>query len=93
MTVRIVDPRAHRLREGFPVKHLSTLDGVVLGLLNNSKSNAALLLDLVAERLELRVRLGGIVRAEKQTPTNAAPDGVYGELERECGAVLFASAD
>lgn len=90
---KIVSPRAHRLRVGRPISRISSLDGVKLGLLSNTKPNADLLLDLVAERIGTRVALAGVVRTAKVVPSSPAPAEVYGELERECGAVIFASAD
>ena len=89
----VLSPRAHRLRVGREVTPLAALDGVTLGLLSNSKPNATFLLDLVAERIASRVDLAGIVRTSKLVPSSPAPEDVYTELERECGAVIFASAD
>jgi hypothetical protein len=87
-----VSPEAHRVVVGRSGVPLATLEGVTLGLLCNSKPNAQLLLDAVAEGLGERVRLAGIVRDSKAAPTSAAPPEVYANLAARCGAVIFASA-
>ena len=89
----VVSPRARRHRRGKPLTPLRTLDGIVLGLLDNSKPNAPLLLDFVEQGIRSRIEIGRTVRASKPTPSSPAPETVYRDLERECGAVLFASAD
>lgn len=91
MTVYL-SPVAHRLQEGNRVTPLGSLEGVTLGLLCNSKPNAQLLLDAVADGIAKRVRLAGVVRDSKVAPTSAAPDEVYANLADRCGAVIFASA-
>jgi hypothetical protein len=87
-----VSPEAHRVVVGHRTVPLPTLEGVTLGLLCNSKPNAQMLLDAVAEGIAERVRLAGIVRDSKAAPTNAAPQEVYANLAERCGAVIFASA-
>jgi hypothetical protein len=66
---------------------------VTLGLFHNSKPNAALLLDEVANFITARAVLGGIVRASKPLPGEPASDNVYDTLAERCGAVIFAAAD
>lgn len=87
-----VSPRAHRVVTGRRTRPLGSLEGVTLGLLCNSKPNARLLLDAVAEGIAGRVALRGIVRESKVAPTSAAPPEVYSRLAERCGAVIFASA-
>ena len=87
-----VSPEARRLARAPGGAPLRTLEGVTLGLLCNSKPNAQLLLDVVAEGIAARVQLAGVVRDAKAAPTSAAPPEVYANLAGRCGAVIFASA-
>ena len=87
-----VSPEAHRFSSGTPPTPIDTLAGVTLGLFCNSKPNAQLLLDTVAEGIAERVPLAGVVRDSKPAPTSAAPPEVYANLADRCGAVIFASA-
>lgn len=87
-----VSPEAHRYVAGRRTVPLRTLQGITLGLLCNSKPNAQMLLDAVAEGIGARVELAGIVRDSKAAPTSAAPPEVYANLAERCGAVIFASA-
>lgn len=89
---RFVVPVAHRARLDRGVTRLGSLDGVTLGLLCNSKPNAQLLLDTVAEEIGTRVSLAEVVRDSKVAPSNGAPEHVYANLAARCGAVIFASA-
>ena len=72
---------------------LMSLEGVNVGLFNNSKPNAALLLDEVAVAVGARVRLGELFRTSKPLPGEPAGDSVYDTLAERCGAVIFAAAD
>lgn len=91
--ISIVSPQPSRLVKRRTITRLSSLDGVTLGLLCNSKPNAQVLLDAVAEAIGERVNLAGVIRTSKAIPSSAAPDEVYELLAQQCGAVLFASAD
>ena len=95
-----ISPRARKvqvestdLRAKAMANTLASLDGVTIGLFNNSKPNAALLLDEVASLIGGRAALGGIVRESKPLPGEPAPDLVYDTLAERCGAVIFAAAD
>jgi hypothetical protein len=87
-----VAPVANRATSRRGVNRLASLEGVTLGLLCNSKPNAQLLLDTVAEEIGARVELAGIVRDAKAHPSSGAPEHVYSNLAERCGAVIFASA-
>lgn len=91
--ITILSPQPDRLVKRRAISPLSSLDGVTLGLLCNSKPNAQVLLDAVAEAIAEKINLAGIVRASKAIPSSAAPDDVYDSLAQQCGAILFASAD
>ena len=88
-----VSPRAHQVLTPRGINRLRSLDGVTLGLLCNSKPNAQVLLDEVADGIAGRFSVAGIVRDRKASPSEPAPAEVYVNLASRCGAVIFASAD
>lgn len=63
-----------------------------LGLLDNSKDNARLLLGLIGERVraEMDVQL---IERRKNAATLGAPEDMLNELAREADCVLTAMAD
>jgi hypothetical protein len=69
----------------------ATLDGVTLGILNNSKPNSLRLQEHVAERLAKRFRLAGIVT--KQKPNAAVGAEKLDVWARGVGAVVTAIGD
>jgi hypothetical protein len=93
MRTEFISPRAHRRATPHGLNRLESLEGVTLGLLCNSKPNAQLLLDVVADEVGERVRLNGIFRTHKAVPSEGAPPEVYTTLAERCGAVIFATAD
>jgi hypothetical protein len=92
-SIRVFSPQSQRLITRRTITSLSSLEGITLGLLCNSKPNAQVLLDAVAEAISEQVNLAGIVRASKAIPSSAAPEETYATLAETCGAVIFASAD
>jgi len=89
----IVSPRAHQVIVASRVNTIGSLAGITLGLFCNSKPNAALLLDAIAERLDERFGLADIIRMSKPSPAEAASEYVYDTMASRCDAVLFATAD
>ena len=69
---------------------LPTLDGKVLGLWNNRKINAELLLEMIRDELQLHYDFE-VVRGIYD-PGNLMPDDGWGEVER-CDAVILANGD
>lgn len=70
-----------------------TLDGKVLGLLDNHKRNAELLLDNVRELLAERYELGGVVKRSKPDVSRPCPDKTVDELAAECDVLVTAIGD
>ena len=81
---------------GEPQNSLSSpipvLNGLSLGILDNTKPNARVLLDRLAERLTERVGLT-LAKAAVKNAALAAPDQVLESLSKEVQVVLTASAD
>ena len=80
-----------RIEERPLAARLDRLSGCRLGLLNNQKANAGLLLNQVADELQRRAGPFEEVREAKAAP-EGAPTEVMGRLQR-CHAVLLAMAD
>jgi len=70
---------------------LASLDGVTLGILNNSKPNSLRLQEHVVERLAKRFKLSGVVT--KQKPNAAVGAEKLDVWAREVGAVVTAIGD
>ena len=81
---------------GEPARSLSppapVLTGLSLGILDNTKPNARVLLDRLADRLVERVGLT-LALAETKNAALAASDQVLESLSKEVQVVLTASAD
>jgi hypothetical protein len=74
-----------------PAERLKSLDGVVLGILNNGKPNSLALQEHIAGLLGRRFKLAGVVIKKKPSASLAA-DGLY-SFARDVGAVLTAIGD
>ena len=68
------------------------MNGLSLGILDNTKPNARVLLDRLADRLVERVGLT-LAIAETKNAALAASDQVLESLSKEVQVVLTASAD
>jgi hypothetical protein len=74
-----------------PSARIKSLDGAVLGILNNSKPNSLALQQHIAQLLGSRFKLAGVVTKKKPSASLAA-DGLY-SFAREVGAVITAIGD
>jgi hypothetical protein len=70
-----------------------SLDGKVIGLLDNSKLNSDRFLDMLAEELSERYSFAGIVRARKPTASRIVPDDTLREFVEKCDVVITAVGD
>lgn len=91
----ILSPLGTRSENVDPIaKRVGSLEGKTVGLLDNSKQNASILLDEIGLILQ---RDYGVIRIVKQAkPTAARPGGYFGVLEplvAECDAVVNAYGD
>ena len=81
MTLRVLDPR--QFAEGEPVvmaPALGTLEGAVVGLLDNAKIGTATFYDHVEAILKTRYGVREVVRRRKADSSRPAPDAIMGEL-------------
>lgn len=91
--MRIVSPRAQAPGAQARVTRLPNIADGVLGLLDNSKPNADVLLTRVGQRLTGELGLRQVILRQKSRPGSPAPEPVLRTLAEQCGAVIFASAD
>jgi hypothetical protein len=91
-TIEVLSPRVQVAAAGAPLapRPLS-LDGKVLGLLNNAKPNADVLQERVAELLALRFAIKGQVW--KRKPGASSPAEGLEAFSHECDVVVNASGD
>jgi hypothetical protein len=81
MTLRVLDPRL--FAEGEPVQMapaLASLDGSVVGLLDNAKIGTERLYDHVEDILKLRFGVREFIRRRKPDSSRPAPPEMLGEL-------------
>jgi hypothetical protein len=94
MSIRIYSPEGvavpppHVAAEPMPA-----LSGCRIGLLDNGKPNAALLLTALADRVAARTGARVEIVTEKSTAATPAPPGVLEELANRVDVVLTGSAD
>ena len=92
--LRLLDPTSAPRPVSFqPAPRPSTLDGKVVGLLNNGKPNADRLLARLHARLAERYRLAGVVHDGKPSTTRPAPEAVIETLAGRADVVITAVGD
>jgi hypothetical protein len=94
MVVKILDPTVSPQRaEAVSAKRERSLDGKVLGLLNNSKVNGGQLLALVRDELTARYDLRDVVAVTKRGASVVADDATLEALASRCDVVVTAIGD
>ena len=81
MTLKVLDPR--QLPEGEALRMaapLESLDGAVIGLLDNAKIGTARLYDFIEEILRARYGAREFIRRRKPDATRPAPSAIIAEL-------------
>ena len=74
-------------------KRVPTLEGRVIGLLNNSKSGTRPFLDRVEELLQREHGVSRIIRYDKKAAALPAADEMLETAARECDVVINGIAD
>ena len=93
-TIIVLDPTAsagkapQRLR-----RSIDSVQGKVIGFIDNAKPNFHLLLDEVAELLTSRYGVRSIVRHRKRGASIPAPVQMVDEISSECDLVITGSGD
>lgn len=92
--ITVLDPTAETRAEQHELAPRPPgLEGRVIGLLDNAKQNADVLLSRVAEALSRRYRIKGVVRQRKPKTAGEAPLPMLEELARRCDLVINAVGD
>ena len=72
---------------------LDTLEGKVVGFIDNSKPNFHLLADDLADLLVARHRVKAVVRHRKLAASIPAPEAALADIEEKCDLVITGSGD
>jgi hypothetical protein len=81
MTLKVLDPRLSAEGEAASLAApLATLDGAVVGLLDNAKIGTARFYDHLEEILRARYRVREVIRRRKPDSSRPAPADQLGEL-------------
>jgi hypothetical protein len=70
-----------------------SLDGKVVGLLDNSKLNSDRFLDMLLEELSEQYNFAGVVRGRKPSASRVVPDETLKEFVEKCDVVITAVGD
>ena len=93
-TIEVLSPAAATKGDAVPLAaRVSTLEGRVVGLLNNSKSGTRPFLDRVEELLRREHGVSKIIRYDKKAAALPVPDEMLEAAVRECDVVINGIAD
>ena len=70
-----------------------TLDGKVVGFLDNTKPNADKILSMVEELMAKRYNLAGVIRKRKPAASKGAPQEMLDEMAKKCHFVIVGVGD
>ena len=94
-TVTILDPVAPagvaQAERAF--RPLATLQGKVVGFIDNSKPNFSLLADDLGELLMSKYGVARVVRHRKRTASMSASAEVFADVKKQCDLVITGSGD
>ncbi len=94
MPLQLVDPTISTSDHVVPcATRLQSLDGVVIGLLNNGKTHGQQILARIAENLGRKYKIAGTLPLRKSTVSMPLPEDEMDSFAEECGAVLAAVGD
>jgi len=93
-TIDVLSPAAVMTGNAVPLAtRVATLEGRVVGLLNNSKSGTRPFLDRVEELLQSEHGVSRIIRYDKKAAALPVPDEMLEAATRECDVVINGIAD
>ncbi len=94
MTIHFLNPvQESEANPATLASRLSSLDGATLGMLPNGKENAERLLEYVAEELNSRFSLKGLVNVDKIHAGINCPPKILDDLVSQVDAVITAIGD
>jgi hypothetical protein len=74
-------------------RNLDSLDGLVIGFLDNSKGNAGAFLRLAEQRLRERWKIAEAIHAQKPDASSIAPKDILDMMAARCHAVVVGVGD
>jgi hypothetical protein len=87
--LKMLDPRASLdLGDRRLVPGLDTLEGKVIGIIDNGQSNSTTMLQELAELLRQKYRPAGVLFKTKPTHMQGAPKPILEEFVSRCDAVI-----
>ncbi len=90
----LVDPTTQPVAASFGgAPRLSSLAGARIGLIDDSKRNADVLLEELAEALRTRYEIGEVRWHRKPSASRPADPAAMQELAQQCDAVVIAVGD
>ena len=93
MTIKVLDPRVDPEGEALRMAPpLATLDGTVIGLLDNAKIGTERFYDHVAEILQSRYGVSELIRRRKPDASRPVPEAMLAQM-RGADAILSGIGD
>lgn len=88
-TVKFLDPRAAVNPTERPVvPGLESLDGKVIGIIDNGQANSTTMFQELAQLLQEKLHTKGVVFRTKPTHMQGAPKPLMEEIAGQCDAVI-----
>ena len=94
-SLTVLDPVAPAgvARGGHAFRPLDTLQGKVVGFIDNSKPNFSALVDDLAELLVARHGVAAVIKHRKRAASIPAPEEAIADVQRQCDLVITGSGD
>ena len=88
-TLKMLDPRASvNLKDRPPVPGLDTLEGKIIGIIDNGQANSTTMFQELAKLLQEKYRLAEVLFKTKPTHMQGAPKPIMEEFVSRCDAVI-----
>jgi hypothetical protein len=88
-TMKMLDPRASvNLRDRPLVPGLDTLEGKVVGIIDNGQANSTTMFQELAQLLQERYRPAEVLLKTKPTHMQGAPKAIMEEFVSRCDALI-----
>jgi hypothetical protein len=88
-TIKFLDPRAAVNPEQRPLaRGLDTLDGKVIGIIDNGQSNSTAMFQALAKLIQERFHTKEVIFKTKPTHMQGAPKPIMEEFVNRCDAVI-----
>ena len=92
-TILVYDPVAPCLAQAASSQRLDSLEGKVIGFLDNAKPNFNHLVEDLSSVLVEKYGVKSVVARRKRSAAQAAPDAILSELVERTDAIIAGSGD